>query len=539
MILLAGILFIVIFLLGWCTVRSFHTPAALESSKEGGENIGPDDYTNMATWYHEKSKHSRQSISRPRLHVDLAARPEVYKTYSGATTIALPEPDRKMETPLDKAIEKSRSPAFGFTPKSISLSQLSTLLYMTGGITEPLGELRAAPSAGARYPIEIYIIANNVKDLPKGLYHYNVKKHGLDLLKTSENILEELQKVSNPVYRIENASVTLVFSARFYRSAWKYRDRAYRYCLIETGNMAQNSTLVLAAMGLHSIPIAGFDDQQVNEILGLDGIEEGPLLLLPVGAGIVGKEKASSDQKWYLRPSSREISTGKAGKIIGLIHGDTYLEKTIGVGPPLGESFGEEDLNEDEKSIPLPKSSIAKTTVGTVIDRRRSTRRFSPRPMELSKLSSILKTSFYDFAKAKTFSTNSLSLYLAVHQVDGLKAGVYKYLPKPHGLLPIYTGPIQENAHAASLSQNPARDANFLIIITIDASTMITAYGERGYRYASIMAGFVGENVYLTATAQGLGVVGIGAFFDDEISEIICVDPEKEYPIFILAIGER
>ncbi len=182
---------------------------------------------------------------------------------------------------VDRAIDSRRSER-EFKDMPLSLLELSRLLHYAYGITEKREQLRAAPSAGALYPIEIYPVINNVEGLAQGIYHYFVADHSLALVREGD-FRHQMMRHALGEEMMERASVVLVLSAVFERSAWRYRERAYRYILLEAGHISQNIYLVATALGLGTCAVGAFDDQGYNKIMGVDGKKESVIYLMPVG----------------------------------------------------------------------------------------------------------------------------------------------------------------------------------------------------------------------------------------------------------------
>ncbi|MGE8034334.1 SagB/ThcOx family dehydrogenase [Lysinibacillus sp. NPDC093692] len=169
-----------------------------------------------------------------------------------------------------------------FINKPISFNQLSYLLYMSYGIndflpskqTNSLQELRTVPSAGGLYPLEIYLLINNVENLEQGLYHYNVKLHCLELLKegSQEACLPSLTSYSDIA---KNASILMFVTAIFPRLSYKYGDRSYRFAHLDAGHLGQNIYLTNTAMKLGTLAVGGFFDDEINEYLNINGVSEG------------------------------------------------------------------------------------------------------------------------------------------------------------------------------------------------------------------------------------------------------------------------
>ncbi|MEW6102217.1 MAG: SagB/ThcOx family dehydrogenase [bacterium] len=206
--------------------------------------------------------------------------PPIFKGYSKAKKIKLPDTFKYKGLCVEEAIRKRRS-LRDFSLEPISLDELSLLLFCANGITSKAG-LRASPSAGALYPIEIYPLINRVSEIPQGIYHYSVKDHSLEELKKGD-FAKEFTEYCLGQDVIYKSAVSFIMSAIFERTKWKYKDRAYRYVLLEVGHISENIYLSTTSMGLGCCAIGAFFDDQINEALGLDGVKEASLLITSIG----------------------------------------------------------------------------------------------------------------------------------------------------------------------------------------------------------------------------------------------------------------
>jgi len=141
---------------------------------------------------------------------------------------------------------------------------------------------RAYPSAGARYPLEVYPIILNCDGIKKGLYHYSVKENYLELL-LEENLSKLLIKTTGGEKWIESTAVVFIITGVLDRTRIKYGERGYRYSLIEAGHLGQNICLLATEVGLGSCPIGGFIDYEVNKLLDISLQKEVALYLIAVG----------------------------------------------------------------------------------------------------------------------------------------------------------------------------------------------------------------------------------------------------------------
>jgi SagB-type dehydrogenase family enzyme len=182
---------------------------------------------------------------------------------------------------LEEVIAQRRS-VRNFSGKPMSPVELSHLLYYSSGITSKHHGFRAAPSAGATYPIEIYPVINNVDGLTTGVYNYLVATHELQLIYDGD-FHKEIARAALGQNVLAEANVVLVLSAVFQRIQHRYRERGQRYALLEAGHIAQNTCLVATSMGLGACAIGAFYDEDINRLLGLDGKKESALYLMAAG----------------------------------------------------------------------------------------------------------------------------------------------------------------------------------------------------------------------------------------------------------------
>jgi SagB-type dehydrogenase family enzyme len=166
----------------------------------------------------------------------------------------------------------------------LSKVDLAFLLWASTGIqrTEHGYEFRTAPSAGALYPIETYIAASNVEDVVSGIYHYNIKNHLLEEIK-SGNFANDLAHAALDQEMCADSSVIFIWTAIFRRSKWKYSQRAYRYIYLDAGHIAENLALAAASINCGSCQVGAFFDEEINSIVGVDGTEESSIYLSVVG----------------------------------------------------------------------------------------------------------------------------------------------------------------------------------------------------------------------------------------------------------------
>jgi SagB-type dehydrogenase family enzyme len=196
-----------------------------------------------------------------------------------ADSIKLPEPRCDSKVSLEKALLDRRS-IRDYADGNLTLAELSQLLWAAQGLSDPAG-YRTAPSAGALYPLEVYVVAGKVASLPTGIYLY--KPHGHELVKVvGGDKRPELATAALGQPALKQAPASLVVTAIYGRATQKYRERGIRYVHMEAGHAAQNVCLQAVALDLGAVVIGAFYDDDVKKVMALAGSEE-PLYLIPVG----------------------------------------------------------------------------------------------------------------------------------------------------------------------------------------------------------------------------------------------------------------
>jgi SagB-type dehydrogenase family enzyme len=244
--------------------------------------------------FHENTKQRRSDARFIERIVAAAFDPTVqsvmgpsHKLYRNAKVFALPTRLPKAKQTFDDAVLSRRSSReFGKDP--LPLNVAAKLLHCSYGITGELDlghghrqALRAAPSGGALYPIEIYLFARNVEKLPKGIYHFNSGERSLEQI-TAKDPFPELIKATY-ADELRNAALVMAITGVSLKNRVKYGERGYRFMLFEAGHIVQNFLLAANAMRLNAFAVGGFVDDELDAMLRVDGFEETSLYLAAAG----------------------------------------------------------------------------------------------------------------------------------------------------------------------------------------------------------------------------------------------------------------
>jgi SagB-type dehydrogenase family enzyme len=255
-----------------------------------------DEKTLAFEIYHENSKQRRHDLEFNRrinlvntsadFHQVIA---RAFKGYPGALFTPLPVVESVGDVPFERLAVLRRS-IRRYTGASLRLDALARLLYFGGGLSGRLDStshgivqrVRAAPSAGALYPVEIYAAVMAVEGLEAGLFHYAVDRHGMELLRRG-NFARQFSEMTFDPATFSRAAVAFVLTGVFNRAHFKYGERGYRFTLLEAGHICQNMLLAATAQELGAVAVGGFIDDEVNELLDLDGVDEAAVYLVAVG----------------------------------------------------------------------------------------------------------------------------------------------------------------------------------------------------------------------------------------------------------------
>jgi len=208
------------------------------------------------------------------------------KSYPRLALTRLPRKVPLVKVPFSKVLLERESKR-SFKNEFIDLADMGTLLFYSGGIKPAYGKewnesTRFYPSAGARYPLELYLVASKVAKLQVGLYHYSPKNHVLETLLIQKNVNEQIAKLVGQKW-VSDAQTVFIITAVFGRTKAKYGDRGYRHILIEAGHLGQNIYLVATALGMKACAIGGFIDKKVNKLLDIDDENEAAVYIIAVG----------------------------------------------------------------------------------------------------------------------------------------------------------------------------------------------------------------------------------------------------------------
>ena len=214
--------------------------------------------------------------------------PGFFKRVECASWLGLPEPRRVSGVDVLEAIRRRRSRR-SFSGRPVSLELVASLLYYSVGVTgwDEGWHLRSYPTAGGLQPVEAYLIAERVEGVEPGLYHYNPEHHRLCLLRRGR-LLSRLADIALGQEHVGDGAAALVLTAVYQRTASKYGARAYRYIHVDAGAVVENVYLAAEGLGLATVVVGAFYDEELCELLGIDCYTEVPVAIMPFGHPAAG-----------------------------------------------------------------------------------------------------------------------------------------------------------------------------------------------------------------------------------------------------------
>ncbi len=460
-----------------------------------------------------------------------------FKSYPGAERVALPRPEPGPERAL-AALVRDPAPGPGFQAGGLDLGQLGRLLHLTNGITgDPRAGLRAAPSAGALYAGEVYVVAERIRDLPPGLYSYAVAEHALLRLRSGSLAGEVLRALESP-RALEKAAAFFLLSNVFDRYTWRYANRGYRYALIDSGHIGENLRLAAGAEGLAEAGPRRFHDDALHALLAIDGRAEAVCAVHAVGAPGPSREEsgaAAEALRWL--GERQELAPGSLraeGHLTDRYHAATMLVPARAEGPPSAVPPAPAPAAPDlalPAALPPPAAGV-----GACIRKRRSPGRFLEQSIACEELAFALEMAGGHAALTRT---PGVELSLVAHRVRGLAPGLYRFAPAGPGLARVREGEQAQALVRACRGQDHAGRAAVALASVGRFARSRSALGDRSYRDQLLEAGAIAQRIYLAAEAAGLAARNLAAFTDQDLNELFALDGRSEAVLHLTVLGHR
>ncbi|MBI4589900.1 MAG: SagB/ThcOx family dehydrogenase [Candidatus Rokubacteria bacterium] len=488
--------------------------------------------------YHDRTAHSYQSVRQSGHVLDWDTKPFLYKVYPDLPVTLLP---REFPQPPQDTLEAMAT--FEGKGATLTLETLASLLFFTAGLTKKKthpggGEMhfRAAPSTGALYQTEVYVVAGELPALSAGVYHFSPGDFCLRRLRAGD-FRGELG-VAAVDERIPTAAATLVLTAIYWRNTWKYQARAYRHLFWDSGTMLANLLATAAGLGIPARLVTFFVDERINRLLALDAEKEVSLELVPLGTSAAPPPAADVSTE-PITPRTIPLSSSEVEyPLVRYMHAVSSLVESDELRTVRPSHPGEpRSIPEHLVSLPGPLARAGRSLGETILGRG-STRQFSGQPISAEALSTVLFHATRgipaDFLPAP--GRRLVDLYLIVNAVETIPSGAYCYWPEAHGVEMLASGDFRRQAGYLCLEQALGADAGVGIFFLAALGPILERLGNRGYRLANLEAGIIGGRCYLGAYAQGFGASGL-TYYDGDVVRFFSPHARGKDALFVTVLG--
>lgn len=492
--------------------------------------------------YHTETSYERHTLGGHTL--DWVNQPRLFKNYPDSLDrVPLPQFEDIPQASLWALPQES-------SPKPLDLDIIARLLDLTQTVTAKArhanGDFfyRSAASAGALYPNEIYVAAHDVTMLDPGLYHYDIYQRSLTAIRKQPVLTPLIDAL--PQKNNTGIAATFFITGIFNRSAWKYRQRAYRYVLLDAGHILWNLMTAVKTLAVSSRMVADFSDTKINHLLGVDGqrevclvcvnlfygstiTETGNSVVLPdTGSRIVNASQTADSEMGY--PLIRDIHQSGCLTDISVSPLSKQPQPSLIIGPKFDESR------------PFRQQSIAQRTLyPNALFTRRSKRNFVPATLPHTRFMELMDFLSRQGSQILRYSSGyprpmPITVGFIADHIEGLESGFYLCDFDAHCFGKVTSGKFQSRMAAICLDQVWLKNACLHVLFMTNFQDVDHYWGARGYRYAMLEAGRLGQALYVAATALNLGCCGIGALFDYDAQDVLTLNATS-FLCYLVAVG--
>jgi SagB-type dehydrogenase family enzyme len=500
--------------------------------------------------YNRETAHHRNRLTGRRL--DWTNQPALYKQYANIEQRPLPPVPELPAITMVQLYDPEKRPTPAATMDVTMLAGMLALAYGPTAKSNHGGQVflyRSAPSAGALYPAEIYLLSDTIAGLAPGLYHYPVQHHALTPLRQGVFLRSAAPIFAYKPMGADGVLAAFFITGIFFRSAWKYGPRAYRYVLLDVGHVIENLVLTIRAMGFTPQVHYDFDDVAVGRFLGLASEKEAAFAVVTVAAGEKMDSKSidgplDGNTAPLASLPDRFLQAGQVAPreqtfdSIAAVHGaGCHAPKPKRAHPNLGTV-----TTTVRQWYPLAGKSQGDPTappLAKALKQRRSRRNFIRRqsaPVALAPTIELLQR-WYAVCRTDGHSAAvQAGILLPPENREGLSAGFYLIDPHQKRIGKVFQGDLLAAMASACLDQMWLKGAGAHFVFLANLAAAQKVFGPRGFRYLMMDAGRLGELVYLNNSRSGWGACGIGAFYDREADAILDLNPESAM-VYLVAAG--
>ncbi len=532
----------------------------------------PEDSADRVLAYHERTKHQPQRYAAALGYLDWATQPDPFRTYEGAPRVELPLAADGLTTRYAELFQRGT-----VSPVALSTASLGVFFELALGVTawkryqSAHWSLRANPSSGNLHPTEGWVLLPEVTGLPSGVYHYLSRDHLLERRCTFSPT-----DAASVASRLGDRGFLALLTSIHWREAWKYGERAFRYCQHDLGHALGSLGLAAAALGWSTALIDGLGDDRLAELLGLDREEdfrhlmrldreqpETALWIAPTAtaAGAAAIEAGADELSNCAR---RGTWAGRANSL-SPDHVEWGVIDVVAAATrrPAGPSSA---AGAPARSVPLPPLNSTCTEPAAVLIRRRRS------AVALDRTTSIARDSFFAMLDAVVPRQDTppwdgfpfpprIHLGIFVHRVRGLAAGLYLLerdvtahdelraeiradahwsrvpgSPEHLRLFLLFAEDLRDTSRVVSCAQDVAADGAFSLGMLASFEPVVRS-APHDYRRLYWEAGVLGQVLYLEAEAAGVRATGIGCYFDDLFHELLGLRGARFQSMYHFTVG--
>jgi SagB-type dehydrogenase family enzyme len=521
--------------------------------------------TKYAKEYHEQTKHSEISIQQSPHYLDWNTKPLPFKIYADPSVLLVPLPTDFSQPSLSALTSIGKNRPLESKNIEPDVKDIAEVLFFSAGITRELKVghdtyyMRAASATGALYPIELYVICQDLPGLRAGVYHFSPADFSLAKLRSGD-YRTELANVAGNDSDIARSPFTIAFTSIAWRNSWKYQARSYRHWFWDSGVIAANLMATAISIGFDPRLKMGFVDDAVNLLLRLDDKKEAAIILAAIGMASA-TEPINETKGIDTMSIPKIVSISRGSELdypeIWRLHRASYLHNKEEVRSwsdrssiALDQTL--KDKVSDVTRVQGIKHAISLTnesSLGETILLRGSTRKFSRRPISMTQLSNILHYSTrgvpIDFLRGKSNSSDdnngdnsnsTIDTYLIANDVEGLQTGAYFFDRYEETFEKLERRASRNLSAYLCLGQSLFGDASVVFFLMADLNFVLHILGNRGYRASQFEAGVIAGKIYLASYAQKIGASG-STFFDDAVSEFFSPHAVNKSAMIAIGVG--
>lgn len=479
--------------------------------------------------YHARTSHVRNRI--PPHHLDFSRYPRPFKSYDYGAKLPFSPRAGDAGAGIGRVME-NRSPG---TPAALDIGNLSRALLLAYGVTledRKRGVLfRSVPSAGGLYPCQLYLSVLEADGLETGLYYCDTVRGFFGRLSP-----RPLSPALIPA-RTAQAAASLILTGIFYHSAWKYRERAFRYLLLDGGHLAEAVINSFHALSVPAKRHYDFNDSRLIRDLNLDPSLEVPLACISLGPDT---ERAPAETEPSQMAESRPDPTEPVRyEMLARAHALGTSVKPRPDPADVPDVFQDPPESVHKLSGAGHSGSFPFTEA---VVHRRSRRNFVPDPMPADQWGTLLSRVFrgrrfgHDPAETGDLAWQFLNLGMIAQNLEGLTDGLYSFAGDGKRIECRQKGSYSQSLSRICLDQAWIGAAAINFLCMADLTHLESRLGTRGYRYVMLEAGRIGQRLYLTAEELGLGCCGIGAMYDREAAGMLGLTRDSVL-LYALSVG--